>query len=107
MKNLILAAVLVLPTLSFANTFDCSGAGFSIDGNTTPAEMRINGNGFNDANSINTRSISTFDTIVTGSLTAPVATVKLTIKDGEARSTLLVSSSAGIKEFSGLTCFIK
>jgi hypothetical protein len=102
MKKLILTALFVLPTLSFASTYVCTGAGFSVDASTNPAEMRVSGNGFSDSDIINVRVIQTFDVTVSGSSTRPAATLKLTIKDGA--GTLLVSSAAGVKSHTGLTC---
>lgn len=104
MKKFILTALFVLPTLSFANTYICSGAGFSIDASTTPAEMRVTGNGFSDTDIINVRALQTFDIIITGSSTRPAATLKLTIREGAGSSTLLVSSAGGVKSHAGLTC---
>jgi hypothetical protein len=109
MKKTLLAFTL-LPTLSFASVYNCSGSGFIIDVAGNPLEMKIIGNGFNSMVQ-NVRATSTFDTVISGNTTAPAATLKLTIKDssfgnpGDSfKAELQVSSSAGIKEFSGLNC---
>jgi len=104
MKKIILLALISLPTISMAFTFDCTGAGFTVDGNTTPAEMRINGNVFKDISAINVKVATAFDTVVSGNTVNPSSTIKLTIKDGSGRSSLTVYSSIGIKEFPGITC---
>ena len=110
MKKLLLALCLVLPTLSFASVYNCSGSGFIIDIAGTPLEMKVSGNGFNTMAS-NIKSAATFDTIISGNTVSPVASIKLTIKDSSFGSpgdtfqaTLEISSSAGIKDFSGLNC---
>jgi hypothetical protein len=107
MKRLILTALFILPTLSFASTYVCGGAGFSIDASTNPAEMRVTGNGFSDSDIINVKAIQTFDITVKGSSTRPVASLKLTIKEGAGSSTLLVSSASGVTSHSGLTCLAR
>lgn len=108
--NKILLAIALLPTISFAGVYNCSGSGFVIDIAGNPLEMRVVGNGFNTMVN-NVRATSTFDTIVSGSTLTPPATLKLTIKDSSYgnpgdnfKATLQVSSAAGIKEFSGMNC---
>lgn len=109
MKKILIALSLV-PTLSFASIYNCSGAGFSIELLGNPVEMRIYGNGFNTV-AQNVRVTSTFDTVVSANTVNPVATIKLTIKDssygnpGDAFSAnLQLSSSAGVQTHNGLTC---
>jgi hypothetical protein len=109
MKNLMIAIAL-LPSLSFAGVYNCSGSGFVIDLAGNPIEMKISGNGFNSM-AQNVRASSTFDTVVTGNTAAPAATLRLTIKDssfgnpGDSfKAILQVSSAAGIKEFTNLNC---
>jgi hypothetical protein len=106
MKKLILIALFSLPALSFANTYSCNGSGFSIEASDSPAELNISGNGFNNTDLINVRAAVAFDTVIVGSSTSPTATLKLTIRDGS-RSSLLVSSSSGLKEVSGLVCSLR
>jgi hypothetical protein len=109
MKKITLALAL-LPTLSFAGVYNCSGSGFVIDIANSPLEMKIVGNGFNTmVGNINVNS--TFDTVISGNTVNPAATLKLTIKDssfgspGDSfKATVQVSSAAGIKDFSGLVC---
>ena len=105
-----LFALILLPTLSFANVYNCSGAGFVIDLAGEPLNMHISGNGFNTM-AQNVRSSSTFDTVVTGNTINPVASIKVTIKDssfgnpGDSfKASVQISSAAGIKEFTGLNC---
>ncbi|MDO9183048.1 MAG: hypothetical protein Q7U04_11600 [Bacteriovorax sp.] len=109
MKKILLALTL-LPTLSFASVYNCSGSGFVIDIAGEPIEMKIVGNGFNSM-AQNVRATSTFDTTITGNTASPAATIKLIIKDssfgnpGDSfKANLQVSSPVGIKEFSGLSC---
>ena len=109
MKKLILFLTL-LPALSFASVYNCSGSGFNVDISGNPIEMKISGNGFNSM-AQNVRITSTFDTIISGNTTSPSATLKLTIADssfgnpGDAfKAGLQVSSAAGVKEFTGLNC---
>ena len=104
MKTLIIALSL-LPTISFASLYSCTGSGFTLQIVENPLEMKISGNGFNSV-AKNVSLVSTFDTIVTGNTTNPPASVKLTIKDsGDSVSAgLQISSGAGIKEYSNLTC---
>jgi len=113
MKKFLLALFLLLsllPSLSFASVYNCSGAGFVIDLAGNPLEMKVVGNGFNSMVQ-NVRANSTFDTVVTGNILNPAASIKLTIKDssfgnpGDSfKGVLQISSSAGIKEFTGLNC---
>lgn len=105
-----LLALTLLPTLSFAGVYNCSGAGFIIDIAGNPLEMKITGNGFNSMVS-NVRVNATFDTVVSGNTLTPAASLKLTIKDSSFgnpgdnfKAGLQVSSSAGIKEFTNLNC---
>lgn len=109
MKKILLAFA-IIPTLSFASVYNCNGSGFIIDIAGNPLEMKITGNGFNSM-AQNVRATSTFDTVISGNTTAPAATLKLVIKDssfgnpGDSfKASLQVSSSAGIKEFTGLNC---
>lgn len=113
MKTLFLASVLLaslLPTLTHASVYNCSGANFVIDVAGTPLEMKIVGNGFNTMVS-NVRATSTFDTVISGTTLTPAASLKLTIKDSSFgnpgdnfKASLQVSSSAGVKDFSALNC---
>lgn len=109
MKTTLLALAL-LPALSFASVYNCSGSGFIIDVAGNPVEMKIVGNGFNSM-AQNVQVASTFDTVISGNILSPAATIKLTIKDSSFgnpgdtfKANLQVSSSAGIKEFTGLNC---
>ncbi len=109
MKKMIIALSLV-PTLSFAALYNCSGAGFSIDVSGTPAEMRIVGNGFNTVTQ-NLKMTATFDTVFAANTTNPAASVRLTIKDSSFAnpgdrftSSVQVSSAQGVKDYAGLTC---
>lgn len=106
----ILTLALLLPVLSHAGVYNCSGSGFIIDLAGNPLEMRITGNGFNTMVQ-NVRASSTFDTVVTGNTSSPAATLRLIIKDssfgnpGDSfKAMLQVSSAAGIKEFNNLNC---
>lgn len=109
MKNLIIAMTLI-PTISFASLYDCKGAGFTLNIVENPVEMKIAGNGFNTLVK-NVNIAATFDTVITGNTPNPAASIKLTIKDssfanpGESFvSTLQVSSGAGVKEFTNISC---
>ncbi len=109
MKKLILAITL-MPTLSFAGVYNCSGFGFVIDVAGNPLEMKITGNSFNSM-ARNVRATSTFDTIISGNTNNPAATIKLTIKDstfgnpGDSfKAHLQISSSSGINEYTNLNC---
>jgi hypothetical protein len=100
----------IFPALSFAGLYSCNGSGFSIDVSANPVEMRISGNGFNST-AQNVRYSATFDTVVAGNITTPAATVKLTIKDSSFGNpgdsfgaAFQVSSAAGIKDFTNITC---
>ena len=106
MKKIILIAFIVLPSLSFASSYECTGKSFDIFASTRPVTLNIQGNGFRDEDLINVRAIVAFDTIVKGTSSKQAATVKLTIKEG-ANSTLHISSPAGIKEYTELTCVRK
>lgn len=109
MKKLIIVLSLV-PTLSFASIYSCSGAGYSIELTGNPVEMKVTGNGVN-AMAQDVRVSQTFDTIVVGNIVNPAATVKLKIKDGSFgnpgdrfNTVLQVSSAAGVKNYSGSIC---
>jgi len=102
--------IALLPTLSFASVYNCSGQGFFADIAGEPLAMKIAGNGFNSM-AKNIHVTSTFDTVISGNTTTPMATIKLTIKDSSFGSPgdnfkahLQVSSAAGIKDFNGLNC---
>ena len=45
--NKILLTLALLPTLSYASVYNCSGSAFIIDVAGNPLEMKIVGNGFN------------------------------------------------------------
>lgn len=105
-----LLAIVLIPTISFAGVYNCSGSGFVLDIAGNPLEMKIVGNGFNTMVS-NVNATSTFDTVISGNTLNPAATLKLTIKDssfgnpGDSfKAGLQISSAAGIKEFTGLNC---
>jgi hypothetical protein len=109
MKKMICALMLV-PTISFANLYSCAGAGFNIDILSNPVEMKLVGNGINTSIP-NVKLNATFDTVLVGNSQNPVATIKLTIKDssfanpGDSfKSILSISSSTGVREFTGLIC---
>ena len=100
----------MLPVLSYASVYNCSGSGFVIDVSGNPIDMKISGNGFNSM-AQNVRITSTFDTIISGNTTSPSATLKLTISDssfgnpGDAfKAGLQISSAAGVKDFTGINC---
>lgn len=110
MKKLFLTFALLVPTLSFANIYSCTGAGFVIDLTADPLELKISGNGINSL-AKNIRITSTFDTVITANLSTPPATIKLIIKDSsfgnpgdQFVSSLQVSTPIGIKDFPGLVC---
>lgn len=105
-----LFALALLPTLTFANVYNCSGSGFILDVAGNPLEMKIVGNGFNTMVS-NVRASATFDTVISGNTLNPAASLRLTIKDssfgnpGDSfKAGLQVSSAAGIKDFTGMVC---
>jgi hypothetical protein len=109
MKKILFALALV-PTLSFANMYSCTGAGFNIDVQANPMEMTVAGNGFN-TQIPNLKVSATFDTVLMGNSQNPPATVKLTVKDSSFanpgdnfKAILTVSSAAGVRDFNGLTC---
>lgn len=109
MKKLLIILSIV-PTLSFASIYSCSGRGFSIDLTGNPVEMRVKGNGVN-AMAQDVRFSSAFNTVVAGNIVNPAKTVKLTIKDSNFshpgdrfNAGLQVSSAAGVKNYSGLVC---
>lgn len=109
MKSLLIALSLV-PTLSFASIYSCSGSGFSIELTGEPVEMKVVGNGFNSM-AQNVRVSSTFDTVVVGNIANPTSTVKLTIKDSSFgnpgdrfNATLQVSAATGVKDYNGVVC---
>lgn len=110
MKKTISAILILLPTITFANVYNCTGAGFIIDLAGEPLEMKVTGNGFNTM-AINVHSTATFDTVISGNTATPPATIKLTIKDsnfgnpGDSfKAQLQISSSVGIKDYPGLVC---
>ena len=109
MKKLLIALCLV-PSISFANLYSCTGAGFSIEVTGNPAVMKVVGNGFNTV-AQNARLSATFDTVIIANTTSPAATVKLTIKDSSFAgpgdrftSNVQVSSANGVADYNGLTC---
>ena len=109
MKKMLIALILV-PTISFANMYSCTGAGFAIDIQANPMEMKVVGNGINTLVP-NLKVSATFDTVLMGNSQAPAATMKLTIKDssfanpGDSfKAIFTVSSAAGVKDYTGLTC---
>lgn len=109
MKSLLIVLSLV-PSLSFANIYACSGAGFSIDLTGNPVEMKIVGNGFNSI-AQNIRTSANFDTVISANTLNPAASLKLTIKDSSFgnpgdrfNAGLQVSSATGVKDFSGIIC---
>ena len=109
MKAFIIALSLV-PTLSFASIYSCTGSGFSIDVTGNPIEMKIVGNGFNNL-AKNIITSSTFDTVISANTINPAASVKLTIKDSSFGSpgdnfsaTFQVSSGAGVKLYTDINC---
>lgn len=109
MKKMIIALSLV-PTLSFASIYSCTGAGFSIDVTGNPAEMKIVGNGFNTVTN-NLKMTATFDTVIAANTANPAASVRLTIKDSSFANpgdrftaNVQVSSAQGVKDYVGLTC---
>lgn len=109
MKKLLLAALLI-PSVSMASLYNCSGAGFTIDISSSPFDMRVSGNGFN-SKILNLNSTTTFDTVYTGNSTTPAATMKLVIKDssfanpGDSfKAVLTVSTPTSVREYAGLSC---
>lgn len=109
MKKLILLASLI-PALSYANLYSCTGSGFELEVGSNPLEMVVKGNGFNNR-ILNLNSTATFDTVITGNSNSPAATLKLVIKDssfanpGDSfKAVLTVSTPTSIKEFTGMTC---
>lgn len=109
MKKIICALVMV-PSLSFASMYTCTGAGFTIDVLNNPVEMKVTGNGINTVIP-NVKVSSTFDTVLVGNSQNPPATMKLTIKDSSFanpgdtfKANFSISSAAGVKDFTGLTC---
>lgn len=109
MKKLLIALSLV-PTLSFASIYSCTGSGFSVEVAGSPVEMKITGNGFNSI-AKNVSTSSTFDTVITGNTLSPAATLKLIIKDSSFanpgdrfNASIQVSSASGVRDFSGITC---
>lgn len=105
-----LIALCLLPAASFANIYSCSGSGFSIELTGNPIEMKVVGNGLN-AMAQNVRVSSTFDTVITGNISSPASTVKLTIKDASFgnpgdrfNAGLQVSSASGVKDYAGIVC---
>ena len=108
--KILFTLMIMLPAACFANVYSCNGDGFAIDINANPLSMKIVGNGFNSMVD-NIKVTSTFDTTIVGNVKNPASTVKLLIKDssyanpGDSfRSSVQVSSSAGVKEFNNLSC---
>ena len=106
----ILFALFLLPSISFANLYSCTGAGFNIDIQANPMEMKVVGNGIN-AFVPNVKLSATFDTVFMGNSQTPAATIKVIIKDssyanpGDSfKGSITFSSAAGIKDYAGLTC---
>ncbi|MEA9358403.1 hypothetical protein SHI21_19360 [Bacteriovorax sp. PP10] len=109
MKKLILVLSLV-PTLSFASIYSCSGAGYSVELTGNPVEMKVTGNGVN-AMAKDVSVSQTFNTVVAGNIISPAATVKLTIRDASFgnpgdrfNAAFQVSSAAGVKNYAGTVC---
>ena len=109
MKSIILMLTLI-PAMSFANIYSCTGNGFNIEIGGSPVAMRVVGNGINGMVE-NVHVSSTFDTVIAGNLSNPPSTIKLVIKDssfgnpGDSfKASAQVSSSAGVKDFSSLVC---
>lgn len=110
MKTFLKIFLFLIPTLTFANVYNCSGAGFIIDLAGDPLEMKVAGNGFNTM-ALNVHSTVTFDTVISGNTSSPNATIKLTIKDSSFgnpgdnfKAQVQISSSLGIKDYPGLVC---
>lgn len=106
----ILFAIALIPSLSFANLYTCTGAGFNIDIQSNPMEMKVAGNGFNTLIP-NLKITANFDTVLMGNSQTPPATIKVTIKDSSFanpgdnfKGILTISSAAGVKEYPGLIC---
>ena len=110
MKTILVLFFLVVPTLSFASLYSCSGGGLSIDLAENPVEMKIKGNGIN-AMAQDVRMLSTFETVVSGNVFKPAVTIKLTIKDSHSGdpgdrfyANLQLSSAAGVKNYARIVC---
>jgi hypothetical protein len=106
----ILCVLALIPSISFANLYMCTGAGFTIDIRSNPLEMKVTGNGINTVIT-NLKINSTFDTILVGNSQNPPATMKVTIKDSSFanpgdnfKAMFTISSAAGVKDFPGLSC---
>ncbi len=109
MKKMLIALILV-PGISFANLYTCTGVGFAIDIQANPMEMKVVGNGINTLVP-NLKVSATFDTVLMGNSQSPAATMKLTIKDSSFASPgdsfkaiFTLSSAAGVKDYPGLIC---
>ncbi len=109
MKKIIIALALV-PTLSFASIYSCSGQGFSLELMGNPVEMKVAGNGLN-VMAQNVQVSETFDTVVTANIKNPAQSIKLSIKDSKFgnpgdrfNASLLISSALGAKKYSGFVC---
>lgn len=109
MKKILLIAAMI-PSLSMASLYSCSGGGFVIDIGSDPLDMKVTGNGFN-TKIVGLNSTATFDTVITGNSTKPSATLKLVIKDssfanpGDSfKAVLTVSTPTSIKDYPGLVC---
>jgi len=110
MKNLLVLFSLIAPTLSFASIYNCNGGGLLIELTNNPMEMKIKGNGMNVV-AQDVQVSSTFNTVASGNIINPAATVRLTINDshfgnpGERFSAgFQLSSSIGVKKYSGIVC---
>ena len=106
----IFSLLFLLPSITFANIYSCNGEGLAIDINANPLSMKVVGNGFN-SNVDNIKVTTAFDTTIVGNVKNPAATIKLVIKDssyanpGDSfRSSVQVSSPAGVREFNNLNC---
>ncbi len=109
MKKMLFALIL-LPSLSNASIYNCNGSGFAIEVTANPLEMKIIGNNIN-AMAQNVRMSLRFDTVVSGNLSSPEATVKMTIKDSNFgspgdifKATLDFFSITGSKNITGINC---
>lgn len=109
MKKLLILAT-ILPSVSFASLYSCSGAGFNLEVAANPLSMRVVGNGYN-TNLTNLNAVVNFDTIVSGNTANPPGTFKLVVKDSsfanpgdQFKGIVTVSTPTGVREFPGLTC---
>lgn len=100
----------LIPALSFASFYSCSGPGISIELSGDPVEMKVFSNGIN-AMAQNIQIMEGFDTVVSGNIKNPAQTIKLAIqnfrfdKPGDRfNASLLISSAFGVKTYSGFQC---